>query len=86
MSTKRPNRTRKGIKKKSIDSQPNRVKLAIENKDQRYLKMTVRQEPHPPHKTTLQNRGQEKKEKKRKEKKMMVKKRDLTIWNLAVAK
>ena len=39
------------------------VKLAIENKDQRYLKMTVRQEPHPPHKTTLQNRGQEKKTK-----------------------
>ena len=66
MPSNRPKGTQKK-KKTSIDSQ-----TAIENKDQRYLQVTNRQEPHPPHKTTLHNRGQEKK--KRKEKKMMVEK------------
>ena len=39
--------------------------------------MTVRQEPHPPHKTTLQNRGHEKKNKRKakNQTKMMVKKK-----------
>jgi len=82
MPSKRPKGTR--IKEKNEYIQFNR--LAIESRNQRYLQVTNRQDPHPPHKTTLHDRGQEKKtkESKRKQKKMMVKKKDRTIWDLAI--